>query len=179
MKIGRAFLGVDEEGDAYLGSLEFLDLKPKMMSWPNAAQPVSQVENGDDMAQSEPADLVIMNPPFTRDSLRHDQFSAADERKMKDREKTLFSNKPVHLSGNSASFIILADFMRKSGDSKIAAILPLVTATNASAAGDTKVPRRPLLGGVYRNLARPAAHLLFGEHQHRGNAAGMPRMGLA
>ncbi len=144
MKIGRAFLGVDEEGDAYLGSLEFLDLKPKMMSWPNAAQPVSQVENGDDMAQSEPADLVIMNPPFTRDSLRHDQFSAADERKMKDREKTLFSNKPVHLSGNSASFIILADFMRKSRDSKIAAILPLVTATNASA-----LEIRKYLGGRY------------------------------
>ena len=144
MKIGRAFLGVDEEGDAYLGSLEFLDLKPKMMSWPNAAQPVAQVENGDSMAQSEPADLVIMNPPFTRDSLRHDQFSATDERKMKDREKTLFSNKPVHLSGNSASFIILADFMRKSGDSKIAAILPLVTATNASA-----LEIRKYLGGRY------------------------------
>ena len=144
MKIGRAFLGVDEEGDAYLGSLEFLDQKPKMMSWPNAAQPVAQVENGEDMAQAEPADLVIMNPPFTRDSLRHDQFNAADERKMKDREKTLFSNKPVHLSGNSASFIVLADFMRKSADSKIAAILPLVTSTNASA-----LDIRKYIGGRY------------------------------
>ena len=42
-----------------------------------------------------------MNPPFTRDSLRHDQFSKADERKIKAREKQLFANKPVHLSGNS------------------------------------------------------------------------------
>ena len=144
MKIGRAFLGVDEEGDAYLGSLEFLDLKPKMMSWPNAAQPVAQVENGDDMAQSEPADLVIMNPPFTRNSLRHDQFSAADERKIKAREKMLFSNKPVHLSSNGNAFIILADFMRKSEDSKIAVILPLVTATNASA-----LDIRKYIGGRY------------------------------
>ena len=144
MKIGRAFLGVDEEGDAYLGSLEFLDQKPKMMSWPNAAQPVAQVENGEDMAQSDPADLVIMNPPFTRNSLRHDQFSAADERKIKAREKMLFSNKPVHLSSNGNAFIILADFMRKSADSKIAAILPLVTATNASA-----LAIRKYIGGRY------------------------------
>ena len=144
MKIGRAFLGVDEEGDAYLGSLEFLDQKPKMMSWPNAAQPVAQVENGEDMAQSEPADLVIMNPPFTRNSLRHDQFSAADERKIKAREKMLFSNKPVHLSSNGNAFMVLADFMRKSGDSKIAAILPLVTSTNVSA-----LEIRKYIGGRY------------------------------
>ena len=38
MKIGRAFLGVDDAGDAYLGSLEFLDQNPKLMPWPNAAQ---------------------------------------------------------------------------------------------------------------------------------------------
>ncbi len=133
MKIGRAFLGVDDEGDAYLGSLEFLDQKPKLLSWPNAAQAVTQVDSGEQIAQADPADLVIMNPPFTRDSLRHDQFSKVDERKMKAREKQLFSNKPVHLSGNSAPFVVLADFMRKMDGGRIAAILPLVTATNASA----------------------------------------------
>ena len=79
MKIGRAFLGVDDAGDAYLGSLEFLDQNPKLMPWPNAAQTVSQIDSGDEMAQADPADLVIINPPFTRDSLRHDQFSRADE----------------------------------------------------------------------------------------------------
>lgn len=88
MRIGRAFLGVDESGDAYLGSLEFLDRQPKMMSWPNEVQPVSQIDSGDQMAQADPADLVIMNPPFTRDSLRHDQFSKDHEKRLKDREKT-------------------------------------------------------------------------------------------
>ena len=75
MKIGRAFLGVDDSGDAFLGSLEFLDQQPKMMDWPGAVQAVSQVDSGERMAQADPADIVIMNPPFTRDSLRHDQFS--------------------------------------------------------------------------------------------------------
>ena len=133
MKIGRAFLGVDNDGRARLGSLEFLDQKPLLMDWPNAAQPVTQIDGDDPMNNPDRADLIIMNPPFTRDSLRHDQFNAANERKMKAREKFLFSKTPVHLSSNGNAFIVLADYMRKTGDGKIAAILPLVTATNASA----------------------------------------------
>ena len=133
MKIGRAFLGVDEGGKAYLGSLEFLDQQPKLMPWPNAAQAVTQVDSGQAMAQSEPADLVIMNPPFTRDSLRHDQFSVAHERQIKAREKELFANKPVHLSSNGNAFVVLADYMNKADSGVIASVLPLVTATNASA----------------------------------------------
>lgn len=83
-------------------------------------------------AAAEPADLVIMNPPFTRDSLRHDQFSKSDEKKIKDREKTLFANKPVHLSSNGNAFLVLAEYVSKRNDGAIAAVLPLVTATNAS-----------------------------------------------
>ena len=135
MKIGRTFLGVDPptaDGDAYLGSLEFLDRQPMLMPWPNAAPAATQVDSGDAMAAAEPADLVIMNPPFTRDSLRHDQFSRDDERKIKDREKTLFANKPVHLSSNGNAFLVLAEYVSKADSGSIAAVLPLVTATNAS-----------------------------------------------
>ena len=132
MKIGRAFLGVDGLGEAYLGSLEFLDRQPWLLPWPKSVQAVSQIETGEEIVQAEPADLVIMNPPFTRDSLRHDQFSREEERKIKAREKALFANKPVHLSGNSSPFIILADYIGKADSGAIAAILPLVAATNAS-----------------------------------------------
>ena len=132
MKIGRTFLGVDNAGDAHLGSLEFLDRQPMLMPWPNAAQTVTQVDTGQEMAAAEPADLVIMNPPFTRDSLRHDQFSKSDEKKIKDREKALFANKPVHLSSNGNAFLVLSEYITKSNSGAVAAVLPLVTATNAS-----------------------------------------------
>ena len=132
MKIGRAFLGVDDTGDAYLGSLEFLDQQPKMMAWPGAVQAVSQIESGERIDQADPADLVIMNPPFTRDSLRHDQFSRADELKIKAREKTIFANKPVHLSSIGSAFLVLADYIRKADTGAIAAVMPLVAATNKS-----------------------------------------------
>ena len=131
MKIGRALLGVDEAGDTYLGSLEFLDQQPKLMSWPNAAQPVSQVDTGEKMSH-EPADIVIMNPPFTNASLRHDQFSQEDEKKIKAREKQLFANKPTYMAGNSGAFLFLADFISKADSSTVAAVLPLTGATDKS-----------------------------------------------
>ena len=138
MKIGRTFLGVDPptaDGDAYLGSLEFLDRQPMLMPWPNATPAATQVDSGETMAAAEPADLVIMNPPFTRDSLRHDQFRRDDERKIKDREKTLFANKPVHLSNNGGPFLYLGEFLAKPDTGAMAVVLPLVGATNYATMG--------------------------------------------
>ncbi len=135
MKIGRTFLGVDDAGDAYLGSLEFLDRQPMLMPWPGGAQAVTQVDTGETMAGAEPADLVIMNPPFTRDSLRHDQFNRQEERKIKDREKALFANKPVHLSNNGGPFLYLGEFLAKPDAGSMAVVLPLVGATNYATMG--------------------------------------------
>ena len=132
MKIGRAFLGVDHLGVAYLGSLEFLDHQPYLIPWPQAAQAVSQIDSGEEIVQAEPADLVIMNPPYTRDSLRHDQFTSAEESKLKAREKELFANTPVRLSHNGSTFLYLADFLAKEDVGTVAVVLPLVGATNYS-----------------------------------------------
>lgn len=130
MKIGRALLGV-ENGGAFLGSLEFLDQdkQPRLLPWPTG---VRQIEAEKEVAQAEPADLVIMNPPFTRDSLRHDQFSREEELALKSREKELFAEQPVHLSGNSGPFLVLANHIAKLEGGNVASVLPLVTATNAS-----------------------------------------------
>ncbi len=139
IKIGRALLGVEngtEGARAYLGSLEFLspqdDHQPRLLPWPTG---VEQIETNGEFAQAEPADLVIMNPPFTRSDLRHDQFSRQEEKMLKAREKELFDGLPVHLSSNGNAFLVLADHIAKSQSGTIASILPLVTATNVSALG--------------------------------------------
>ncbi len=136
MKIGRALLGVEHEPEgyqAYLGSLEFLspDSLPKMVPWPTG---VEQIETEEEVARAEPADLVIMNPPFTRDSLRHDQFSRQEEKMLKAREKELFDaiEGGIHRSHNGGGFLALADFIAKPQNGAIAVVLPLVGATNYS-----------------------------------------------
>ena len=139
MKIGRVLLGVDDGGKTHLGSLEFLgSQQPRIMPWPNTAQLVSQVDTGDEIAVTEPADLVIMNPPFTRDSLRHDQFSREDERKIKAREKELFAAYPNYMAGNSGAFLVLANYISKPDTGAIAAVLPLTGATDKSGHGIRK-----------------------------------------
>ena len=89
MKIGGATLGPNEAGEVKLGSLEMLgpDGQLPLLAWPTG---IAQVDTAAEMSQPEPSDLVIMNPPFTRDSLRHDQFSKDVEKKIKDREKGHF-----------------------------------------------------------------------------------------
>ena len=132
MKIGLAYLGVDGEGDAYVGSLEFLEQRPKLVSWTNAAQPISQIDSGEAIPVVEPTDLVIMNPPYTRDSLRYDQFKGEVEKKLKAREKRLFANKPIHLSAIGSAFLLLADYINKTDSGTLASVMPLVMATNKS-----------------------------------------------
>lgn len=134
MKIGRALLGVEDDGKAFLGSLEFLSREsfPQMMPWPTG---IEQIQTEQEIVKAEPADLVIMNPPFTRDSLRHDQFSREEELALKERERYLFSrveSGAVHRSHNGGGFLLLADFLAKKGGSTVAAVLPTVGATNYS-----------------------------------------------
>ena len=112
MNIHRALLGLID-GDAYLGSLHFLTGQARLAAWPSIVQ---QVETGQGMSEPPPAmDLVILNPPFTSASLRHDQFSKDEEKAMKQLEKKLFADKPTHLAGNSGPFMVLADYLSKDG----------------------------------------------------------------
>lgn len=132
MKMFRALLGV-ENGAAYLGSLEFLsqDSLPHIMPWPTG---VEQIEVQQEETKVEPADLVIMNPPFTRDSLRHDQFSREEELLLKLREKEIFHllEGGIHRSHNGGGFLQLAEHIAKQDKGTVAVVLPLVGATNYS-----------------------------------------------
>ena len=146
MNIHRTRLGL-HEGEARLGSLDFLAGKPQLVFWPSRIS--EQVENGEGNGRKPPPmDLVIMNPPFTRDSLRHDQFSRAEEKAIKEREKEMLDDQAVcaegtpggelfraaaRLSGSSGPFVVLADRMCKADSGILAVILPTVMMTNPSA----------------------------------------------
>ena len=130
MNIHRALLGVFE-GIAYLGSLDFLSGQARLAAWPSATQ---QVDSQQGTAEPPPPmDLVIMNPPFTRDSLRHDQFSSADEQAIKRREKEVMEGQPhraaARLHSSGGAFTVLAEKMLNTGSGALALILPSVVPT--------------------------------------------------
>ena len=139
MNIHRALLGVFD-GEPYLGSLDFLSGQARLAAWPSATQ---QVESEQGTAEPPPPmDLVIMNPPFTRDSLRHDQFSRSDELAIKRREKAIMEGQSyqevARLSGSANSFLVLADKMLRGDDGTLAVVLPTVMATNPAASNTRK-----------------------------------------
>ena len=76
-----------------------------------------QVEIEAGMAEPPPPmDLVIINPPFTRDSLRHDQFSRRDELAIKQREKEVFAQSAVPTcQGIAETFLVLAEYLNNQG----------------------------------------------------------------
>ena len=123
------------EGQAKVGSLELLDTQMELTSMPGT---VRQVEGVASQSAEQPRDmsLVIMNPPFTRDSLRYDQFSAADERKLKDREKEVVKqhhhSDAVHLSGGSSVFLVLGEHITATQSGVLAAVLPASSLTAPS-----------------------------------------------
>ena len=134
MNIHRTLLGVFD-GAAYLGSLDFLSGQARLAAWPSATQ---QVESESGAAEPPPPmDLVIMNPPFTRDSLRHDQFSPADELAIKRREKEVMEGQPyreaARLSGSANAFMVLGDRILREDGGTLAVVLPTVMATNPAA----------------------------------------------
>ena len=144
MNIHRTLLGVFD-GVPYLGSLEFLSGQARLAAWPSITQ---QVESGQETAERPPPmDLVIMNPPFTRDSLRHDQFTRDDELLIKEHEKELLGDdvtmpwyeklgRPVaperaaaRLHSSGGPFTVLAKELLKPDSGTLALIMPSVVPT--------------------------------------------------
>ena len=130
MNIHRALPGVFD-GAPYLGSLDFLSGQARLAAWPSATQQVES-EQGT-VEPPPPMDLVIMNPPFTRDSLRHDQFSRADEQAIKRREKEILEGQPhraaARLHSSGGAFTVLAEKMLTDNTGSLALILPSVVPT--------------------------------------------------
>lgn len=141
MNVHRVRLGppqYDHNGEqtlpAQVGSLEWLETNPTLIGWPEY-----RVSEQIETKQAEAprltlADLFIMNPPFARGSLRYDQFTAEEEKIIKEREDALLRNTPADRTGGSNGFTVLAQRHIKAGG-RIASVYPLQLAQSASGQG--------------------------------------------
>ena len=144
MNIHRTLLGVYDDVP-YIGSLEFLSGQARLAAWPSTSQHVESEGAMDE--RPPPMDLVIMNPPFTRDSLRHDQFNRDDELAIKEREKEVLGDDvtlqwyerlgnpagptraAARLHSSGGAFTVMAEKMLKENTGALALILPSVVPT--------------------------------------------------
>ena len=148
MNIFRAPLGVSgrtgSKGDVRLGSIDllrpFINDNGTRVSFPGfLPDPAAHIDDTARASEPPPMDLVVMNPPFTRDSLRHDQFSRREEKKIKDAEKRLLDRHPdrtaARLHSSDGPFLLLGEHLTRERGGIIAMVLPAVVATSPGALG--------------------------------------------
>ena len=126
-----------KDGRAHTGSLDLLDFQMALDFVPGTMRQVDDKKSRATAARPRDMDFVIMNPPFTRDSLRHDHLGPAGERAVKAREKEMLAKQPhkqaARLSGSANAFLVLAEKIARSDDAVVAVVVPTVIATNPAA----------------------------------------------
>ena len=122
MGIHQPLYGTDDLGTGIAGSLEFYGERAAVSLY----TPVSkQVDTGrEEVREAVRHDLVIMNPPYARDQLRHGHFSPAQKKAVKEREAELFKGTPAAREGGSGMFLILADRLCDREKGTLASVLP-------------------------------------------------------
>ena len=143
MNVRRMPLGLDSSDDPKVGSLELLEHKkdsPRLdlgMEWTTAVH-VDTGENEEIGPCSQ--DLVIMNPPYTRHSIRHDQFREDIEARLKIKERQLMAGRAGHGTSAGSMFIDLGEHLAKMEvNATLATVLPLSGANNPSGAAARKL----------------------------------------
>ncbi|MXX79507.1 MAG: SAM-dependent DNA methyltransferase [Chloroflexi bacterium] len=141
MRIYRTYLGV-YGGVPYLGSLEFLEGQARLIDWPQLSSQVDDDSAAQPPEQPPAMDLVIMNPPFTVDRLRHNQLGPNEKKSMGERERRLFDSleagSVVDMTANSGAFAVLAEHLLKAKSGSIAMVMPGMIPTAPSGAGIRK-----------------------------------------
>ena len=117
MHLHQMPLGVDpESGIGVVGSLEMMN----------------GLDKGPDVGVGK-FDVAIMNPPFTVQDKRHQQFPNDVKAAIKQREGELTEGTASHRSGNSGAFVVLADRHLDERRGLLAFVLPSATANAPSA----------------------------------------------
>lgn len=125
---------------AYVGSLELLDGFAVVIDWPTIARQINDSDDDKEETQIPPLDLVIMNPPFTRNSLQYDQFPKTIEHSLKARQDYLFTKVQMATAagqdaGAANGFVVLAEARLKQESGGLASVLPTAFATSGAAKG--------------------------------------------
>ena len=148
MNIHMLKLGLDDAGNPRAGSLEMMrETAVQTQLWAQNPTAISaQVDDTTEQQETESLsgderyDMVIMNPPFTADSKRHDQLGTEVEKQVKARETALFEDTPATAQSNCTMFVVLGEKLLGNEGDTLAFVCPL-TITSA-----------PNMQGVWKKL---------------------------
>lgn len=127
-------LGVDDGGHPRLGSLEMLSGTAQLSLNPRPVTGTRIDANPAPIECSE-FDIAIMNPPYTRVDIRHDQLGRNVKKILGVRESELYDGLPITRSSNANGFMVLAEKYLKSDTGRLGLVGPSSFTTAPSAKG--------------------------------------------
>lgn len=138
MDIGKVDFGQGKGNEISAGSLEFFTDEGIMLQQELHKRTARQIEsNKASRRYGNSADLVIMNPPFTRSDLRHKQLDNKVAELIKSREEDIFRNLDENIRPNRSNsglmFLMLGEKLVKGKNSVLSFVFPTAFATAPSA----------------------------------------------
>ena len=117
---------------AKLGSLEMLEGINQISLNP---RPVTgtRIDTEPAPVEVEKFNIAIMNPPFTANKKRHNQFSKTVKDALTKREQELYAGTGIPQTSNSNGFFVMAEKHLDAEKGRMGFVVPTATATNASA----------------------------------------------
>jgi len=158
MRLFTSQFGRAPDGSIHMGSLDLLTGGAQLQldtNWGRTQHRQAELDEHQAAAGNlgqvgNKVDVVVMNPPFTRDSLRHDQLGRTDELAVKKAEKELLAkkatakSKAARLHSSDGMFLLLADYLADAETGTVGLVLPAVVASAAGAQA-----RREFLAGRF------------------------------
>ena len=138
VKIGSVELLATAQDDGEPNLTQFVLPLPRMEAL--GAERAQPGESSDD-SYMEKFDVVIMNPPFTRNDIRNRQYTASDRKRIQDREKQVVdfvlrhnpeAGEAIDHTNARGFFTPLADMLLKEKTGVLAEVLPTTALIGAS-----------------------------------------------
>ncbi len=133
MHLYSLILGIDPHSEeAKLGSLEMLEGTQQLSFNP---RPVTGTRIDAEPApiEADTFDIAIMNPPFTVNYKRHQQFDATTREMLRNRESELFAELPNDASSNANGFFVLVEKSLDKSHGRVGFVVPTSTTAAPSA----------------------------------------------
>ena len=135
MHLYSLILGLDAEAGGWkakLGALEMLEGINQLSLNP---RPVTgtRIDTQPAPVEVKKFNLAIMNPPFTANSKRHNQFPKAVKEALTKREQELYAGTGIPQTSNANGFFVMAEKHLDTAKGRMGFVVPTATATNASA----------------------------------------------
>ena len=133
MHLYSLVLGIEPQSEeAKLGSLEMLEGTQQLSFSP---RPVTgtRIDAEPARIETDTFDIAIMNPPFTVNYKRHQQFDATTKKMLRDRESELFAELPNDASSNANGFFVLVEKSLNKSHGRLGFVVPSSTTSAPSA----------------------------------------------